>query len=275
MKIDPSQLAFPHVSPEGLDSLNIIAQPEPDVRKLQAVILRDPILAGMLIRHANSPLYRRSQPITNVPSAIRSLGFKSIRSAVVMATLHSNELSGPASQSVWQHSTATALAARLIAQHIIPAASDDLEFLGLIHDTGMLVLASNFPDQYQDILQRSKAEKKPVDQLEIEVFELQHSNIMHSFLEQFRLPANMIKLLCNFHCHTAIDSIQNDDQRQLCILDLCHYLLEMIDREQHAPFRETIIEPLSKLQQLLAIDDALLEKLQQEIQEKLSESSQD
>jgi len=271
MTIEISQLAFPHVSPEGLKALDIIAQPEPDVRELQTVILSDPILAGMLIRHANSPLYRRSQPITNVPAAIRSLGFKSIRSAVVMATLHNSDLAGPANQPVWEHSTATALAARIIAQHIIPSAADDLEFLGLIHDTGMLVLASNFPEQYQDILQRSESEQRPVDQLELEVFELQHSSIMNSFLEQFRLPPGMIDLLSSFHCHTAIEAIENDCQKQLCILDMCHYLLDMINRQRHAPYRETIIEPLGRLQQILAIDDDLLARLKQEIETRLSE----
>jgi HD-like signal output (HDOD) protein len=271
MKIDLSQLAFPHVSPDGLKALNIIAQPEPSIHELQAVILSDPILAGMLIRHANSPLYRRSQPITNVPAAIRALGFKSIRSAVVMATLHSNDLAGPANQPVWEHSTATALAARIIAQHILPAAADDLEFLGLIHDVGMLVLASNFPQQYQQILQRSEAENLPVDQIELEVFGLQHSSIMNSFLAQFRLPPGMIELLTSFHCHTAIEGIENDDQRQLCIIDMSHYLLDMIDRQRHVPYQETIIEPLSKLQLLLAIDDELLEQLRQEIEDNLSE----
>jgi len=274
MTIDISQLAFPHVSPQGLKALDIIAQPEPDIRELQTVILGDPVLAGMLLRHANSPLYRRSQPITNVPAAIRALGFKSIRSAVVMATLHNNELAGVANQSVWEHSSATALAARLIADRLIPAAADDMEFLGLIHDTGMLVLSSNFPAQYQDILHRSETEQRPVDQLEIEVFGVQHSSIMNTFLEQFRLPAGMINLLSRFHCHTAIETIENDDQRQLCILDMCHYLLQMIDRQRHSPHQETIIEPLGRLQDLLGIDDTLLAVLKHDIETCLAEQHQ-
>lgn len=270
MLIDPSQLAFPQVSPEGLKALDIIAQPEPDIHELQAVILSDPILAGMLIRHANSPLYRRSQAIINVPAAIRALGFKSIRSAVVMATLHSNELSGPANQPVWEHSIATAMAARLVAQQIIPGTVDDLEFLGLIHDTGMLVLASNFPQQYQEILQRSKTEQCAIDQLELEVFGLQHSSIMEDFLEQFRLPRDLISLLGNFHCHTDISVIENDLHRQLCILDVAHYLIQESGQGKYFPYNETIIEPLERLKQLLKIDDGLYTLFKTEIDTCLS-----
>ena len=112
MSINPSQLAFPQISHAGMAALDIIARQDADIHELQTVILSDPILAGMLIRHANSPLYRRSQAITNVPAAIRTLGFKSIRSAVVMATLHGNELTEAASQPIWDHSIATAMAAR-------------------------------------------------------------------------------------------------------------------------------------------------------------------
>jgi HD-like signal output (HDOD) protein len=270
MKIDLAQLAFPQVSPEGLKALDIIARSEPDVRELQTVILSDPVLAGMLIRHANSPLYRRSQPITNIPAAIRALGFKSIRSAVVMATLHNNELSGSAHLPVWEHSTATAMAAKLIAQKIIPAAADDLEFLGLIHDIGMLVLAGNFPEKYKEILQRSETEQRSVDQLELEVFGLQHSNIMHNFLEQFRLPNKLINLLDNFHSHTEIKTIENDLHRQLCLLDLAHYLIKDSGQGQYSPYIETIIEPLDHLKKLLQLEDSQYESLKIAIDNHLS-----
>jgi len=270
MTIDIAQLAFPQVSPEGLRALSIIAEEEPDIAELQSVIMKDPVLAGMLIRHANSPLFRRSRTITNIPGALRVLGFKSIRNAVIMATLNSQTLTGKASQPIWEHSLAASLAARVIAERIEPQASDDMEFLGLIHDTVMLVFANNFPDQYSALLQQAIDEHRSVDELELEAYGVPHSNVMARFLEQFRLPTRLIDLLANFHSSTSIERLNEIDRRHLLILDLGHYLLTMIDSERHTPYPETIIEPLSLLQEMLDIDDPLLNELKLAIEQELT-----
>jgi HD-like signal output (HDOD) protein len=265
MTIDIAQLAFPQVSQEGLRALSIIANEEPDIAELQRVIAKDPVLAGMLVRNANSPLYRRSRTITNVPAAIRVLGFKSIRNAVVMATLNAQSVSSQAGRPIWEHSLATALAARVIAERIEPQATDDLEFLGLIHDTGMLVFANNFPEQYPSLLEQASAEHRSVNELELETFGLQHGNIMARFLEQFRLPPRLIDLLVNFHSHTSLDHLNATDRRHLLILDLCHYLLASGEAGRHSPYPETIVESLDLLQDQLDIDDRLLSELQKAI----------
>jgi HD-like signal output (HDOD) protein len=270
MTIDITQLAFPQVSAEGLRALSIIAEEEPDITELQGVILKDPVLAGMLIRNANSPLYRRSRTITNVPAAIRVLGLKSIRNAVVMATLNAQSSSSQAGRPIWEHSLAISLAARVIAEHIEPKAGDDLEFLGLIHDTGMLVFANNFPEQYPVLLEQAIDEHRSVNELELETFGLQHSNIMSRFLEQFRLPTHLIDLLVNFHSHTSIEHLNSTDQRHLLILDLSHYLLARCAPQRQAPYPETIIESLDQLQEQLDIDDGLLGELQLAIEQHLA-----
>jgi len=261
MAIDIAQLALPHVSPEGFRALSIIAEAEPDIAELQAVILKDPVLAGMLVRHANSPLFRRSRTVTNVPAAIRVLGFKSIRNAIVMATLNSQPITNQSGRPIWEHSMAVSAAARIIAERIEPQACDDMEFLGLIHDTGMLVFASNFPEQYSTLLQKAVSEHHAVDKLELEAFGLLHSIVMARFLEQFRLPSRLIDLLVNFHSHTSIDHIEISDRRQLLILDLSHYLLAMIDQEHLTPYPETIVESLDLAQEQLGVDDHLLGEL--------------
>ena len=271
MAIDISQLALPHVSPEGFRSLSIINEAEPDIDELQAVILKDPVLAGMLVRHANSPLFRRNRTVTNVPGAIRVLGFKSIRNAIIMATLNSQPVTNQSGQPIWEHSMAVSAAARIVAERIEPQASDDMEFLGLIHDTGMLVFASNFPEQYTALLQKAVSEHHAVDKLELEVFGLLHSIVMARFLEQFRLPSRLIDLLVNFHSHTSIDHIDIVDRRQLLILDLSHYLLAMIDQEHLTPYPETIVEPLEMVQEKLGVDDQLLDELRQTIEHHLAQ----
>jgi len=271
MTIDVSKLTFPQVSPEGIQALDIINQPEPDVGQLQSILLKDPVLAGIIIKQANSPLYRRANEISNVPAAIRVLGFKSLRSAVVMATLQGSSALTPTTQAIWEHSTATALAARTLAEKIHPEVAEDMEFIGLIHDVGMLVLANNFPDEYQDLLLRSNTEQSPIDQLEINLFGTHHGAIIRHIQDQFRLPTATVEILAKFHTDTSANHIQDNNLRLLYILELSHFMLGMIDQQHLAPFIETIAEPMTQLQTSLGIDNQLLEQLKAKIEERLAD----
>ena len=271
MSIDLSQLALPSVSPEGLKVLDIIASPEPDVKLLEKTILSDPTLASTLIKYANSPLYRRANQISNVPTAIRILGLKSIRSAVAMATMRA--MADPetaTSRAILNHNLDIALLSKLIAQKTHPEYADDLEFLGLIHDMGMLILNQSFPDEYQALFTRSVNEGISITTLEEQQFELTHDIIMAAVSERFRLPETYIETLANYHIHKPTTSIGQRTGHYLCILDLAHHLWPQITNEGDC-FAEEVVDSQEKLgilldlnesQQQAIIEEALTKKQQ-------------
>ena len=264
MSIDLSQLALPSVSPEGLKVLDIIASPEPDVKLLEKTILSDPMLASTLIKYANSPLYRRANQISNVPSAIRILGLKSIRSAVAIATMRA--MADPetaTSRTILNHNLDIALLSKLIAQKTHPKYADDLEFLGLIHDMGMLILNQSFPDAYQTLFTRSLNEGISITTLEEQQFELTHDIIMAAVSERFRLPAPYVDTLANFHTHKPTTSIGQGIGHYQCILDLAHHLWHQIANED-ACFAEEIIDSQEKLGILLELNESQLQAIVEE-----------
>lgn len=259
MTIKLAELALPSVSPEGMKALGIISADDPDTKELEKTILHDPVLAGTLIKYANSPLYRRPNKITSVPAAMRTLGHKNIRSAVVMATMRSAiESDNPANRHIWDHSMEIAIICKLIAQKICPELTDEMEFLGLIHEMGMLVLANNYPEKYHDIIAASIENRQAVDQLEETGLEVQHDAIMTRISEKFRLPESYTQILGTYHRHQAIDSVETEQQRMLCILDLAHHLWFETDTS-HKQYRETIVEPRDKLLQLLQLDEQAIQ----------------
>lgn len=97
---------------------------------------------------------------------------------------------------------------RLISDQIDRKLSDDIELLGLIHAMGMLILASNFPNDCQALPEQAQNGGHPMDVLERQQFSNQHGSIMNSPLEQFHLPIEFTKLLSVFHTHTEIDNIE-------------------------------------------------------------------
>ncbi|MFQ5469463.1 MAG: HDOD domain-containing protein [Gammaproteobacteria bacterium] len=251
MLLDASKLTLPKVSPDGLIALDIISSDDPDVKALENCILRDPLLASTIIKYANSPLYRRQDKISNVSTAIRLLGLKNIRSAVVKATLSSMaENPSPTNQIAWQHGTDIALLCRLIAQLIKPEIADDMEFIGLIHDMGLLLLINNFQDIYENIIADSVSDGSAINTLEKERLDVQHDIIAMSFLDQFRLPENYTTLLCNYHSHDRIENLDTVEDFYTAILDLAHHIWQSVmPHEDH--FQETIVQQMTELQELL------------------------
>ena len=256
MSIDLSQLALPSVSPEGLKVLDIIASPDPDVKLLEKTLLSDPILASTLIKYANSPLYRRANQVSNVPTAIRILGLKSIRSAVAMATMRAiAEPETAVSRAILNHNLDIALLSKLIARKCFPGLADDLEFLGLIHDMGMLILNQSFPDEYQTLFTRSLNEGISITTLEEQQFELTHDIIMAAVSERFRLPEAYVDTLANFHTHKPTTSIDRHIDHYQCILDLAHHLWPQIANEGEC-FAEEIVDSQEKLGILLELNES-------------------
>ena len=268
MAIDIAKLKIPAVSPDGLKALELISRPDPDIKQLERIILLDPILASTLIKYANSPLYRRTNKITNVPGAIRVLGLRNIRSAVVMATMRA--LARPeaeANRAIWGHSIDISMLCKLIARETAPDIADDMEFIGLIHDLGLLVLANSFPARYNDLLRQARLEGTAIDELELAEFGQQHDMIVRHVLEKFRIPDEYITMLSGFHTHPPLGPELGGTNLQLAILELAHHLwLRALPRTAHIP--ETIVEAVESLQKRLGIADDFMEHVFEELSER-------
>ncbi len=264
MNVNIDQLELPRASAYAVQALEIITSPEPDSKKLEQAILCDPILASTLLRYANSPLNRRRQQITNVPTALRLLGLKSVHSAIITATMHSL-LPDDSSlgKQILDHLLATSLMCKLIARHCCRTSADDLEFLGLIHDVGMLVLASNFSTAYRNIIATAVSEGTEIDRLEQAEFGLSHDSVSARVAHDFRLPERHVELLRSFHQRDAISEVNGDSARDICVLALAHRLLnECSEDSQQLP--ETIHESSDQLKQALALSDQMIEAIVEE-----------
>ncbi len=261
MNVTIDQLELPRASAHAAQALEIITGPEPDSKKLEQAILRDPILASTLLRYANSPLNRRRQEITNVPTALRLLGLKSVHSAIITATMHSL-LPDDSSlgKQILDHLLATSLMCKLIAGQCCRPSADDLEFLGLIHDVGMLVLASNFSTAYQNILTTAMNEGTGIDRLEQAEFGLSHDSVSAHVAHNFRLPEQHVELLRSFHHREAVSEANDASTRDICILALAHRLLNECG-EDSLPLPETLHESTDQLKQVLGISGQMIETI--------------
>jgi len=264
IEVSVNDLEIPKASTQAVKALEIMAAPEPDMRALEETIKQDPLMASTVIRYANSPLYRRPSEVTNVPMALRLLGLKCVHSAVVMATIRSTlPAESKSSQVILAHLLEISVLCKLIARQCCADSADDLEFLGLFHDVGMLVLAVNFTEPYEELLSRALAGAGPVDELERELFGLTHDAVGARVAHEFRLPAADVELLRQFHSREPLTEAVSEQDRNTCVLALAHRL--RAESSTLAPgFEETIGETLPQLQAALGLSDAQLEGLRGE-----------
>ncbi|NOX91218.1 MAG: HDOD domain-containing protein [Gammaproteobacteria bacterium] len=268
IKLD--QLNFPGASPQAARVLGYLSGEEPDMNEVDKIIMQDPVLAGTLLRYANSPLYRRGGEISNVPAATRMIGIKNVRSAVVMTTLRATcPAESELTKIILQHSLGIATLCKLIAKKSCPAAADDLELLGLIHDIGMVVLAYNVEDEYRALLVRARTENIAVDTLEKMEFGFTHDQIAARALHEFRLPKRHENVLTHFHQPLDENETNDELKKERAVLVLAHRLL--LEMHGDDACEETLFETTDELMHTLNIDEAILETIIEQAQAHLSD----
>ncbi len=268
--IKPDQLNFPRASPQAAKVLTYLSAEDPDMNEVNNIMMQDPVLAGTLLRYANSPLYRRGGEISNVPAATRMIGIKSVRSAVVMTTLRATcPAESELTKTILQHSLGIATLCKLIAKKSCPAVADDLELLGLIHDIGMAVLACNVEDEYRALLARARAENIAVDVLEKMEFGFTHDQIAARALHEFRLPKRHENVLTHFHQPPDENETDDELKKERAVLVLAHRLLFGMGGDDACT--ETLFESTDELMHTLNLDEEALDAVREQAQAHFSD----
>jgi len=162
--------------------------------QLAELIEKDTVLAGNILRLVNSALYGRRGTVASIPHAISLLGLMRLRNTVLtlsVAQLWTRVDTAP-SWSMAQfnlHSVATAIMADLLAQRL-PASYPEGAFVaGLLHDLGLLLIATGLPAEYSRIVQVLERENCTLAQAERSVIGLDHAQLTAEALAKWNLPA--------------------------------------------------------------------------------------
>ncbi|MEN0062700.1 MAG: HDOD domain-containing protein [Myxococcota bacterium] len=122
--------------------LNAVADPESDISSVCELVQRDPALATMIIKAANTAMYRGSVPPTTLTHAVTRLGLASVSDLTVAACLRpplSDPATAPQRATSWSTAIASAGFARCLSQ--LRRRQVEVSFLcGLLHNIGELVL---------------------------------------------------------------------------------------------------------------------------------------
>lgn len=166
---------FPILPQLAIAVLRIAANRDGSARGLEAVMDKDPALAARVLKVANSAYYGMPKKVRSINGAVQLLGMRTLQSIIISVAYHQAiDGTGMTSQfdrlAFWRHSLAVASIARTLASSVNAEVAEELYTIGLLHDVGMLVLATLHPDDFEKVLTVSRLGIVPQELVESHIF---------------------------------------------------------------------------------------------------------
>jgi len=172
---------------------------------LGAAIGRDMAMTAMILKLSNSAFFSPRQTVSTPAEAVSILGIDLLRSLVLAHGLFS-QAGGFRYPSfglahLWRHSVAVASATKQIAeaQGLGRSASAEYFTAGLLHDVGILVLASRFPEEYAQVLDLGRSGGSDLETAEYHVLGATHGEVGGYLLGLWGLPHAVVQAAAWHH----------------------------------------------------------------------------
>ena len=255
--------------------IQIVNSPESSADDASRLIEKDPGLTSKMIRLANSAFYGIPRSISSVSSAVVILGFNTIRSLVlsasVMKIFAGSHKTAIDKERFWMHSITTAMAAKTIVRHFINVRMMDPESVfcsGILHDIGKLIFNEYMTDEYLEACKYAEDNKISLYDAETKVLGINHAAIGKIVSDKWSLPIDLEYSLTYHHDPSAADQLQE-------LVATVHYA-DILAHEMGASLRDN--EPLTLIndnyRSILRVTDADHEKIKQALVENIEKSSE-
>ncbi len=162
------------------------------VAQLSSNIEQDVVMAASILSIANSAMYGGRSPIASVRPAVARLGINKTRNVLLgmSVTRAFKKVKVPTPWSLTQfnaHSLAAATLSDLIARNV---RSEDPEWAfmaGLLHDIGLLIIATGLPDQIEILLKQTGGDVGLVER-ERELLGFTHFELGAELISRWNCP---------------------------------------------------------------------------------------
>lgn len=167
---------------------------------LARVVASDPAVAARVLKISNSSFYGAQRQIQTLPHAIMMLGFVTLKSVVVAASVKQvYQPYGLTEKLLWEHSFGAGLAARLIAKELRRVNPDEAFLGGLFHDIGKQIMNFLDKDKFQEVMQLSYNEGISFEQAERILFPYTHEEAGALVIRKWNFPEQLMKAVLLHH----------------------------------------------------------------------------
>ena len=146
-RIANNRLILPAMPAVPQRCLEILREPDFNVRKLVKELEAEPMLSLLVVRAANAATFGRGAAMQALDQAVMRIGARALKTLITEYAVNelfesSNRQIKEANRKVWEHSLVVALLARDIAALVGNIEPDTCYLAGLLHDIGKPVLGA-------------------------------------------------------------------------------------------------------------------------------------
>jgi len=239
-------------------------------KELEQIVLLDPALTAKILKVANSALYARQREITNLQQAITLLGFKTIKSLVLLVCASNlygkskwkSDVAFQVSESkssenvMWRHLILTGFISRYLAIKLqFENLKENIFIAGLLHDIGRIVFLMNDPMKYKEyLLEISRNPEIEIIAIEEKIFGINHADVGKVVFQKWNFPGELTDAV-SLHHNMYVDS---PNKKTVEIVGLGNLYARVLSDEplskSDRDLKDTYIKSLSMTQD---IDDYL------------------
>lgn len=171
-----------------------LSSADASIRDIGRIVEQDMAVSAKILQLANSAYFGRHQPVGAVSEAVTYLGLDTVR-ALVMQVAAFHQVSGErpseqfAIERLQTHSWRVANLARQLVDD--PSLRSAAFTAGLLHDVGLLVLATHEPLTLSQILVAVREQQRPLFPVERELCGVTHAEIGAHLLALWGLPIDI------------------------------------------------------------------------------------
>ncbi|MDD5287188.1 MAG: HDOD domain-containing protein [Desulfuromonadaceae bacterium] len=247
--------------------MQLIESDRTSSEEIAKVVASDPAVAARVLKISNSSFYGCQRQIQTLSHAIMVLGFSTLKSLVVAASVKQvYKPFGLTEKMLWEHSFGAGLAARIIARETRQVNEEEAFLGGLFHDIGKNIM--NFLDshKFQTAMQICYNERTSFAEAERQVFSYTHSEVGSLVIKKWNFPDILMKAVLKHH---TFDFDEDEDPYQVSLTSVVG-LANLFCHKAGIGAREPD-KDLNLLQsfpaQLLALDQNMIDSTQKRFNE--------
>ena len=216
-----------------IETLKKLDDPKSSASDVGEKLAKDEGLVLRVLRLANSAYYGLSRRITGISEAIAFLGFKTVKSIVLAASVYKfmdTSFTGYALDrgELWKHSQAVAAASRFLSQKLKMGDPEEAYVGGLMHDIGKIVLNDYVRFGYGIILRLVEEERVPFGEAERVVLGFDHAQVGGLVMEQWNLPDSYSYMAAYHHSPEALPEEGFECRKALDVVHVSNMMCLML-----------------------------------------------
>lgn len=174
--------------------------------EIAAIVEENPSVAARVLQLVNSAFFGLPRPTASIKEAVVFIGTKTLRTLVLSVEafrdLNLDTVEhGVNPDALQEHAVTTA---RLAAEMVPVAEREAAYAAGLLHSIGVLVLASQLPEEWVQIVEEARTGERPLAEVEHEVLGVDHGQVGAALLSLWGLPHDVIEGVAQHLCPSVV-----------------------------------------------------------------------